>query len=89
VQHLLLQKSDGRCDLALWMSSADCGPLTHVFHPVVPEKIALDIAMPVRSAIIYAYGSNWRLHDRSVSTNGPPHIAVTDRVSLLELVTAR
>jgi hypothetical protein len=89
VRHLLLQKSDGRYELALWMSTANSDPLTHVFRPVAPEQIAIDIAMPVRSAIIYTYGSDWQLHGRSMSIKVPLHIAVTDRVSLLELETAR
>ena len=88
VHHVLLQKRDGRYALALWIAASSYDPATRQSRDVPPEAITLQIAAPLRSAAVYAYGSDWRLHRTPLSTTAPLHVTIGDRVTLVELVPA-
>ena len=89
VHHVLLQKRDGRYALALWIAASTYDPATRRSRDVPPQTVTLQIATPLRSAAVYAYGSDWRLHRTPLPAAPPLHVTIGDRVTLVELVPAR
>jgi hypothetical protein len=89
VHHVLLQKRDGRYALALWIAASSYDPATRRSRDVPPQAVTLRIATPLRSAAVYAYGSDWRLHRTPLPATPPLHVTIGDRVTLIELVPAR
>lgn len=89
VHHVLLQKRDGRFMLALWIAASSYDPATRQSRDVAPRSITLQIATPLRSAAVYAYGPDWRLHRAPLAAAPALHVTIGDRVTLVELVPAR
>jgi hypothetical protein len=89
VHHVLLQKRDGRYELALWIAANSYDPTARRSRDVPPQVVALRIQAPLRSAAVYAYGSDWRLHRKPLPATTPLHVTIGDRVTLVELVPAR
>lgn len=86
VHHVLLQKRDGRYALALWIAASSYDLASHQSRNVPSEPVTLEIAAPLRSAALYTYGSDWRLHRTPLSTVSPMRLTIGDRVTLVELV---
>jgi hypothetical protein len=99
VHDLLLQKRDGTYYLLLWhevSSAALAAPDGKAYAGTAvdlhPPALTTTIALPsgIASASLYTYDSNWQLTSSPLELrSGRIVLPATDRVSVIELVTAR
>jgi hypothetical protein len=89
VQHVLLQKRDGRFVLAVWLAARSYDPVTRLALPAAERTVELRPAIPLNSAALYAYGADWQLHRAALSVREPLRIKLSDRVAVVELVPER
>jgi hypothetical protein len=88
LHHILLQKPDGGFMLALWLASSGYDSAKQQYYAPAPQPLTLTVATPLRSAALYAYGPDWRLHRTALTVASPLRVTIGDRVTLVELVPA-
>ena len=79
---------NGRYVLALWIAASSYDAASRQSRNVALQTIALQVAVPSRSAAVYAYGADWSLRRTPLSTTAPLRVTIGDRVTLVELVPA-
>lgn len=88
VHHVLLQKKNGAYALAIWIGTPSCDMWSHAIKAVTTRDVTLRLATPVKSADVRSYGNDWRLHTAALAPGSVLHLTISDRVSLVDVVTA-
>ncbi len=84
VHHTLLQKSDGRFYLVLWLGKSSWDPVEKVASTVSPQTVNVRIEKPMRRALLFAPAQGTTY----VSDYANPQsfsVSVTDQVRILQL----
>ena len=89
VDHLLLQKRNGKRYLAIWLGVQSCdpwAPVDCIDAPVPPQGVTLATQSTPSNAILYTFDASGSMSSAKLSfSNNATNLNVTDQVSVIEL----